>query len=355
MLRIAGLLLLTVLGLAPPTHPPLGAILIGPMFGDWDAVQRPIVRTAGFTVAKVHIPVGFQTTPAHVERLLADGVRTVILRTEDCAIAPEPIRQDLFGRGFWALIERRPDIRWAVEVGNEPDRCPGANADTLRAWYRNAGQGLQDVRRQVELILSMPVALPNAEAIVRDRELLGLYDGLGTHLYGHYRIEDGGSGDWLAIHALALRTGMPVWVTEIGINDPGTPSDEKARRIRDWARQQPERVQAVVLFTIGQGTQWPQYEIDLRMAAEFGGCRYFPETRQPLCPPFRQYWEANGGLRLFGYPVTPPVSEQGRLVQYTERAVFEFHPENPPEWQVLLRRVGSDAAQRNGYHGLGIP
>ena len=29
-----------------------------------------------------------------------------------------------------------------------------------------------------------------------------------------------------------------------------------------------------------------------------------------------------------------------------ERAVFEYHPENPPEWQVLLRRIGAEALAR---------
>jgi hypothetical protein len=27
-------------------------------------------------------------------------------------------------------------------------------------------------------------------------------------------------------------------------------------------------------------------------------------------------------------------------VQYFERAVFEYHPNNPPEYQVLLQRLG---------------
>lgn len=29
-------------------------------------------------------------------------------------------------------------------------------------------------------------------------------------------------------------------------------------------------------------------------------CRLFPETQHTLCPPFRAYWEANGGLKRFG-------------------------------------------------------
>ena len=61
---------------------------------------------------------------------------------------------------------------------------------------------------------------------------------------------------------------------------------------------------------------------------------------------FRTFWEKAGGLRQFGYPITGEFQEDTPdgtfTVQYFERARFEYHPENPLEYQVLLGRLGSD-------------
>ena len=75
------------------------------------------------------------------------------------------------------------------------------------------------------------------------------------------------------------------------------------------------------------------------------GSQFFPQTGHAISGPFMAYWQAHGGLPIFGYPLTDEQTdpETGLTVQYFERAVFEYHPENPPEWQVLLRRLGAEA------------
>lgn len=77
------------------------------------------------------------------------------------------------------------------------------------------------------------------------------------------------------------------------------------------------------------------------------GCRYFPETQHSLCPPFRAFWERNGGLATFGYPLSEPLTEpveSGRVltVQYFERSRFEEHPDQPPVRRVQLSRLGAE-------------
>jgi hypothetical protein len=72
------------------------------------------------------------------------------------------------------------------------------------------------------------------------------------------------------------------------------------------------------------------------------GCRFFPETGHSLCPPFRGYWERNGGLSVFGFPISEPAQEPvegGRTltVQYFERSRFEDHG-----GAVLLSRLGAE-------------
>ncbi len=72
----------------------------------------------------------------------------------------------------------------------------------------------------------------------------------------------------------------------------------------------------------------------------------FKESKQCVAGPFRDYWEAHGGLALNGYPLTGEMVEQleeGRLyqVQYFERVRLEFHPEiADPAYRVLLGQFG---------------
>jgi len=77
------------------------------------------------------------------------------------------------------------------------------------------------------------------------------------------------------------------------------------------------------------------------------GCRFFPETGHSLCPPFRAFWERNGGLAVFGYPISEPAAEaveggQPRTVQWFERNRFEHHPELSAAYRVQLGRLGAE-------------
>lgn len=58
------------------------------------------------------------------------------------------------------------------------------------------------------------------------------------------------------------------------------------------------------------------------------GHSYFPETQHTLWGEFRRYWQRYGGLPVFGYPISEEYDEQGRIVQYFERARFEYFPED---------------------------
>ncbi|HEX2910751.1 MAG TPA: hypothetical protein VH186_08090 [Chloroflexia bacterium] len=72
--------------------------------------------------------------------------------------------------------------------------------------------------------------------------------------------------------------------------------------------------------------------------------RYFSATQHSLAFGFKQYWEANGGLERFGYPISEEFREYNGTgtftVQYFERARFEYHPEKQPPYQVLLGLLG---------------
>ncbi len=52
---------------------------------------------------------------------------------------------------------------------------------------------------------------------------------------------------------------------------------------------------------------------------------YFPQTGHTVSGGFLTYWRLNGGLRLFGLPLSEEMGEDGITVQYFERARMEYH------------------------------
>ncbi len=95
--------------------------------------------------------------------------------------------------------------------------------------------------------------------------------------------------------------------------------------------------------------------------------RCFPETGQCLSGRFRQFWEQNGGLALFGYPLGPVQAVQRQdlnyvfygpeiyLVQRFERVRMELHPENAPPYEVLLGSLGQQLVPTPRLAGQGPP
>jgi LPXTG-site transpeptidase (sortase) family protein len=80
--------------------------------------------------------------------------------------------------------------------------------------------------------------------------------------------------------------------------------------------------------------------------------RCFSATGFCIAGSIRRYWEANGGLAVFGYPLTPLQREtvEGRTleVQWFERHRLELHPELPWPATVQLGRLGVDRLLAQG-------
>ena len=79
---------------------------------------------------------------------------------------------------------------------------------------------------------------------------------------------------------------------------------------------------------------------------------YFPQTGHHVGAPFLEYWRENGGLAVYGYPLTEAIKEKSATdgkeytVQYFERARLEHHPENNAPWDILLGHLGRYAAEK---------
>jgi hypothetical protein len=76
----------------------------------------------------------------------------------------------------------------------------------------------------------------------------------------------------------------------------------------------------------------------------------FAETGYCIDGRVRDFWLANGGLPVFGLPLTAvqleQIEGQPRAVQWFERARLELHPELPAPYDIQLGRVGAEALVR---------
>jgi hypothetical protein len=95
---------------------------------------------------------------------------------------------------------------------------------------------------------------------------------------------------------------------------------------------------------------------DERPDFQEGACRAFPETGFEVCGRLLEYWNENGGLPVFGYPITQQREEQieGQplQVQWFERNRLELHPENARPYDVLLGRLGEDVLVLQGRNWM---
>jgi hypothetical protein len=81
---------------------------------------------------------------------------------------------------------------------------------------------------------------------------------------------------------------------------------------------------------------------------------YYAESGHYLANDFRAFWTQNGGLPVFGYPMTEEFDYLGDddavfAAQMTERQRFEWHPENAgTPYAVLLGRLGETILEQQG-------
>ncbi|MBX0330775.1 hypothetical protein K2Z83_24260 [Oscillochloris sp. ZM17-4] len=167
--------------------------------------------------------------------------------------------------------------------------------------------------------------------------------------------------------------GLPVFGYPLGPRALGAPEAGAAQIAMQWTernrleahpdappdyRVQLGRVGAERLAQLGRDPSAEPAE-----GGPIDGCLWFAETRHTVCDQgdglgFRSYWERHGltigglsayqrSLALFGLPLTaaqlePSADGEPVITQWFERARFEWHPDKPAEFRVLLGRLGSE-------------
>jgi hypothetical protein len=94
-------------------------------------------------------------------------------------------------------------------------------------------------------------------------------------------------------------------------------------------------------------------------AVTAAGVLYYPETGHSLSGPFADYFNANGNLMQFGFPITEPymgtnqTDNKQYVQQFFQRARMEWHPENKgTPFEVELGLLGAEQLFKSMMGGM---
>lgn len=133
---------------------------------------------------------------------------------------------------------------------------------------------------------------------------------------------------------------------------------ERARL--EWHQQFRDTQNEVLLSLLGTQLVAGRNDASFRKIGASSTGAFFPQTGHSLREPFLSYWQARGGLPIFGYPISEAFSEKSQTdgktyqVQYFERNRLEYHPEakgTPNEIQLGL--LGREFYNR--LYGSAVP
>jgi hypothetical protein len=122
---------------------------------------------------------------------------------------------------------------------------------------------------------------------------------------------------------------------------------------------QPERPEVLTLPLNAAGQRVTVEAGSLRLQTPASDARCFEATGYCISGRIRDYWEQNGGLPVFGFPISEQrittIEGQSIEAQWFERNRLELHPENQPPYDVLLGRLGVDVLEAQGRDWRAFP
>jgi hypothetical protein len=80
---------------------------------------------------------------------------------------------------------------------------------------------------------------------------------------------------------------------------------------------------SVNLTPLGRETYIPEKQLVINNPL---ACQTFSETGYSVCFAFLEFFEQNGGVAQFGYPISPFEFRNNQIIQYFENARFEWRP-----------------------------
>ena len=146
---------------------------------------------------------------------------------------------------------------------------------------------------------------------------------------GHYV-----SGDFLRFYR---SSDNPIVVFGYPLTEQFTSKDGKTVQYFHHARFEVDASGIVKLAPLGRETYSPERQLVLNYPF---ACRPFPETGYSVCFAFLDFFDENGGVEHFGYPISPFEFRNNQIVQYFENARFEWRPDLPEGQRVGLTDLG---------------
>jgi len=146
---------------------------------------------------------------------------------------------------------------------------------------------------------------------------------------GHYV-----SGDFLRFYR---SSDNPIVVFGYPLTEQFTSKDGKTVQYFHHARFEADPSGGVNLTPLGSGTYSPERQLVLNHPF---ACRSYPETGHSVCFAFLEFFDENGGVEHFGYPISPFEFRNNQIVQYFENARFEWRPDLPEGQRVALTDLG---------------
>ena len=97
----------------------------------------------------------------------------------------------------------------------------------------------------------------------------------------------------------------------------------------------------IKITPLGEFLYTPDTGEKVSIPENFPACQLFPEISFSVCYAFLDYFQENGGVSQFGYPISGFEIHDGWMSQYFQRARFEWHPELPAGERVVLTNLGT--------------
>jgi hypothetical protein len=116
----------------------------------------------------------------------------------------------------------------------------------------------------------------------------------------------------------------------------------------EWIKDDSDDGGHAILRPLGEMMGGWQPAVD-QGSTDSRGCRYFRETGHSVCYAFLDFFNAHGGLNLFGYPISEFSIQDDRIVQYFQRFRLDWHPEAAAPNQVRVAPLGREHFDQSAY------
>jgi len=135
----------------------------------------------------------------------------------------------------------------------------------------------------------------------------------------------------------------PEWIYGDPITDEFI-DKESGRKIQYFERARfeyyPDEVDGLKVKQTNLGYYLYEKGSPLANIPDMPGCKEFSETGFKVCYAFLDFFESNGGVIQFGYPISSFEIQDGWIVQYFQNVRFEWHSDNSPGEQVVISDFG---------------